>query len=727
MWAIGRKIYSPLFCCVENFSFLCTMMLRHLVLLFMLLCGLHSQAQSQVTAFVRLSGDDTALFERCGCRWLHQWGDIHAVSIPLNRIDELFSHPEVLRIEAGKSCTTLTDTTRQLIGISRVHEGIRLPQAYTGKGVVVGVQDVGFDLTHPNFYDPTATRYRVKRFWDQLSLDTVGSQLYVGADYTTESAILAYAHSRDGLDQTHGTHTAGIAAGSGYNRPYRGVAYESDLCLVNNVVTDDLHLVDSIDRYKYTTATDALGFQYCFDYAESVGKPCVVSFSEGSPQDLYGDDQLYYEVLERMTGPGRIIVASAGNRGGSPTYFHKPRGVERSGTFMTSYLDYVHGELRADVPFRFLLTFYHPSGYRHKVEVPSERIFQQPDSLIADTFKIANVQYVVMMAAYPNCYNPDESAYEVYVKGPGGFGKETPFSLEVIGNDADIEFFLLKGEMGTNPLDPQLVAGERRYSIHSPSSAPAVVCVGANSYRPGVLNYKGEWKEYFTFEHPGDVGSYSSVGPTLMGLTKPDVVAPGTNIISSYSSYYLENHPDANDIQWDVEHFPFNGRTYAWNCNSGTSMSAPFVAGIIALWLEACPTLTPQDVKDVLSRTCRRQPAQKDNYTGYGEIDAYAGLLDVLQIPTHDGTISTRHPSSLRLTAVGDGSALLTSDVPTSSPLTAALYTLQGALLESHTFPQGVTTLRVPLTSCPSGVYILQLTSSDATLTGSFLLRTTNN
>ena len=709
MWAIGRKIYSPLFCCVENFSFLCTMMLRHLVLLFMLLCGLHSQAQSQVTAFVRLSGDDTALFERCGCRWLHQWGDIHAVSIPLNRIDELFSHPEVLRIEAGKSCTTLTDTTRQLIGVSRVHEGIRLPQAYTGKGVVVGVQDVGFDLTHPNFYDPTATHYRVKRFWDQLSLDTVGSQLYVGADYTTESAILAYAHSRDGLDQTHGTHTAGIAAGSGYNSPYRGVAYESDLCLVNNVVTDDLHLVDSLDRYKYTTATDALGFQYCFDYAESVGKPCVVSFSEGSCQDLYGDDQLYYEVLERMTGPGRIIVASAGNRGGSPTYFHKPRGVERSGTFMTSYLDYVHGELRADVPFRFLLTFYHPSGYRHKVEVPSERIFQQPDSLIADTFKIANVQYVVMMAAYPNCYNPDESAYEVYVKGPGGFGKETPFSLEVIGNDADIELFLLKGEMGTNPLDPQLVAGERRYSIHSPSSAPAVVCVGANSYRPGALNYKGEWKEYFTFEHPGDVGSYSSVGPTLMGLTKPDVVAPGYNIYAAGNSF-----APRNVYSWAAYSDQFMGqyepRKYPYSIMGGTSMATPAAAGIIALWVQAAmdkgKTLTNKDIKDII-----RHSSEQDEWTqsdplryGAGKINAYKGLLYVLGMATSVPELPTRH-----IAATLQGRTL---HIQGGQDTQVTIYNLSGQEVLDTRSASGI----VELPALPAGVYAVKIGNQGSTL-----------
>ena len=103
-----------------------------------------------------------------------------------------------------------------------------------------------------------------------LSADTIGSTLYVGADYTSEEALLQYAHSRDGLIQTHGTHTLGSAAGSGYNSPYRGVAPGSDICLVSNAVSEDIIFIDSVDYEKYTYATDALGFKYMFDYADGV-------------------------------------------------------------------------------------------------------------------------------------------------------------------------------------------------------------------------------------------------------------------------------------------------------------------------------------------------------------------------------------------------------------------------------------------------------------------------
>ena len=51
------------------------------------------------------------------------------------------------------------------------------------------------------------------------------------------------------------------------------------------------------------------------DYAKYSNQPCVISFSEGSHQDFHGDDVLYNAVLDSLSGPGRIIIASVGNDG----------------------------------------------------------------------------------------------------------------------------------------------------------------------------------------------------------------------------------------------------------------------------------------------------------------------------------------------------------------------------------------------------------------------------
>ena len=78
----------------------------------------------------------------------------------------------------------------------------------------------------------------------------------------------------------------------------------------------------------------------------------------------------------------------------------------------------------------------------------------------------------------------------------------------------------------------------------------------------------------------------------MSGLTKPEVIAPGVNIISSYSSFFLESVEDDWNLGYDIARFRFRGREYSWNAQSGTSMSSPLVGGIIALWLQACPRLT---------------------------------------------------------------------------------------------------------------------------------------
>ena len=60
----------------------------------------------------------------------------------------------------------------------------------------------------------------------------------------------------------------------------------------------------------------------------------MISFSEGSGQDFHGDDILYYEMLGRLTGPGRIIVSSAGNTGHVRNYIRKPAGRTSAGAIL---------------------------------------------------------------------------------------------------------------------------------------------------------------------------------------------------------------------------------------------------------------------------------------------------------------------------------------------------------------------------------------------------------
>lgn len=586
-----------------------------------------------LTAFVRIDPDRACeVWRTFGCKQLAVKGDIAIVSIPLSCIGSLSEHPAVRRIEASPSSCATMDTTAIVVSANRLYQPSTALSAFTGQGVIVGVMDIGFDLTHPNFLDPSATRRRIGAFWDQLSKDTVDSQLPVGRDFVGADLVGAQLHSADGHIQTHGTHTLGIAAGSGYDSPYRGIAPDADICLVSNAVSDDIALIDSADIDKYTSATDALGFKYIFDYADSEGKPCVASFSEGYPPYLDQEDSLYAAFLDSITGPGRIIVASAGNECVTSTYMEKPAGQDSAGAFVSTSKTTAFYRITTRTPLRLSALVYDDTATT--LDITSERFLT--DSILNDTLFVGGDTCTVTTDRYRSTLTAD-TVYNVLLTSNKALSALPPIALVLRGRDCHAALYgsSTSGLANRPDTDPRWSAAEMTHNVHAPACFPAVVCVGATAHRLGFTNYKGEYRDYSSGRTVGHRSPYSSVGPAINGMQKPDVVAPGDNIISSYSSYYLEHKPEANDINSDVEHFQFQGRTYAWNANSGTSMATPVVAGVIALWLQAKPDLTREEVIDAFSHTCRQPDtslAYPNSAYGYGEIDAYRGLLHLLGI-----------------------------------------------------------------------------------------------
>ncbi len=678
-----------------------------------------------VCAFIRITDDADRILRQNGCQKLAQAGNIYIAAIPADRLGALSQERYVSRIEARRGTHALMDSMAIHLNALPVYAGTGLPQAYTGKDVVMGIMDIGFDLTHPNFYDAQATNYRIKRLWDQISPDTIGSSLFVGRDYSGERELLDLGCSYDGKQQTHGTHTLGIAAGSGYNSPYRGMAWESDICLVNNATTEDIALIDTADYSKYTFATDALGFKYIFDYAQSVGKPCVVSFSEGSEQDFYGYDVLYYAMLDSLLGPGRILVASAGNNGNVVNFIHKERGRERAGTFVQTNIDRMSLTAKADAPFTLRTTIYNTEPMI--IEIPTDEVLAREDSCYTDSVLIDDRMYYITLTAYPSCYIPTETCYDIELRALANLGSHKPLSVEFLGRDADIEVYRNSGNLVTNPLAPELCDATVGRTIHSPSSAPRVICVGATGYRTGITNYLGEYRE-FNQGNDGRRSSYSSIGPTFDGRIKPDVMAPGSNIISSYSSYYLENNPQAGDIRSDVEHFDFRGRTYSWNSNAGTSMATPAVGGAIALWLQAKPTLTPEEAMDVIAHTSSHYDeslSYPNNEYGYGQIDVYRGLLYILGIDGIEG-LSQHQPKAVSILPIGQGQLQLRfeGNEGLSTPsFSIRIFNTSGQLVSTQALTGGQEEYTIDLSSLPRGVYAVQVNTGQPTTTGSTLVR----
>lgn len=597
--------------------------------------GIAPVKSSYLTAFVRTS--DKKVLESHACKILAQWDDIYIAAIPLTEINSLALEKQVSRIEAGESCMVTNDTASVITKARNVWNNKTNKTGYTGKGVVVGVMDVGFDLTHPTFLSADKTTCRIKRLWDMLDYSDGGEPVtgekieggyFVGRQYIGSDAILQKKYSADGLIENHGTHTAGTVAGSG---EYSGMAPEADICLVANAVSTNLkEIVPEQERYKYTTATDMLGFKYIFDYAESVGKPCVISFSEGSHDDLY-QSGLYGEVLSKLLGPGKILCSSAGNeRNANETYLRKPKGQESGGGFLVKSNSntgvYV---LRSQKPVKMSLSFYQNGTKVKDWEYDCTALAAYPDSVMTDTIDVENQQFTVMLNTYPSCF--DESLYAtdlfvVDVKNKD-LGITVPVALKVIGADDEVEGFCGGGYFKKNALDASLDNVYHTHNVLFPGSCKSSVCVGAVSYRDGVTNISGVYQRNH-WGRNGVIAPFSGCGPSIAGDIKPDVVAPGAMIVSAMNSYWREQNPTLS-LSVDVKKFDYNGRSYGWTYKDGTSMATPVAAGIVALWLQACPTLTPEEVKDIIAQTAKHYDSSMpwpNNDYGYGEIDAEKGL-----------------------------------------------------------------------------------------------------
>jgi serine protease AprX len=133
----------------------------------------------------------------------------------------------------------------------------------------------------------------------------------------------------------------------------------------------------------------------------------------------------------------------------------------------------------------------------------------------------------------------------------------------------------------------------------------------------------------------GKLADFSSRGEFGSSLFRPTLVAPGVNIVSlrpsTLASITTVDGLAANDAALSPGDLPY------YTTGSGTSFSAPQVAGAIALMLEVNPNLTPAGIRDILQRTATPLPSYYPYEVGAGMLNAQAAVLEAAFPQRHFG------------------------------------------------------------------------------------------
>ena len=573
--------------------------------------------------------------------------DFITASVPVNQLEALAAVANVTNIEVSRLMRPTTNVARQktnvddLLTTSASATALGIDSQYDGTGVVLGIVDTGIDFQHIAFKDKSGNS-RIKRAY---IYNGTGSGI-IYKDMTLPAV------TTDDDTQDHGTHVASTAGGSSVNvtknaddnftitvtddhanATYGGMAPGADLYLAGVKDLKESELINAIRKIVL--------------YADSVGKPVVVSNSWGSqwgPHDGTGTLHTFVSEYFGDSHPGHIILFASSNDAGHRT------GSEGGGFFVKK------SSASQDSPLATILRTHSKGGNTYAGQIASawaaskmncklyvldnatgEVKASWPVTKETKTFDGLDTYYTGAMTVY---VEGKDSKYCVGVEADYlNTTSDDAYTLalevypEVAETTADINMWAGDLSYFTSHLTTDghtWIAGTDDMCVDDEATIPDAISVGAYVSRSTWTDYTGAGHNY-TSATEDDIASFSSyataeLSPT--GEAYPWITAPGAAIIAG-----VNHHHTGADSYFSGEHVSqliVNNAANPYGKMQGTSMATPVAAGIVALWLQAARTLTVSQVKQLM-----RLSAINDTYTttganashfGHGKIDALEGL-----------------------------------------------------------------------------------------------------
>ena len=406
-----------------------------------------------------------------------------------------------------------------------------------GKDVLIGIIDSGIDYLHPDFINEDNTS-KIISIWDQESeVKPPPEGMIFGSEFTRDDINQAISNNDDTLTKDNigtGTIAAGIAVGNGrVNELYRGVALGSELIVVKLRQYEGTF---KEGRINYINTDFLAGIKYILDVAQKEDKYLIINLTLGQrPRSLILTTLL--NTFSEIRSNGVFVVSGAGNEGNTDVHYEGSlQGVD---TFQDVILEV--GEQKS---LDITIALNDPGRVGVEVISPSGEI----------SYK---VEYAPDNEQYEGEYNLEDSPYEIRLIYPWLLSGNEELLIRIIDIKPGIwtirlyPDIVITGEVDTYLPNKNLIAEETRFL--DPNSYSTITFYGGTESVITIGAYNDKTNSMW-------IGS--SRGP-LKGreLIKPDIVAPGVDIIGPYIN---NNYAKA----------------------TGTGVSSSLACGVMALIIE---------------------------------------------------------------------------------------------------------------------------------------------